>query len=230
MSPFTWRLDTTQRIIHLLTHVSLRARDSYTAIADDSPPSFVASLSSLFYPFRELLSFVTGTRDGGDSTPVIVSEPGTPTIEGEMRSPERDLEGPDGGSTLGTPMVSPILPSSPLLGGTGGGYKTAQTNKLFATATYAPSPLPDTGAAQLGSPAPGAEPSAGPGADEAKDEGSKKQDSPFAVLPPEIAVILLPFYDLVNLNKAFCSLVFTSGDGETGCGFSLSGTFDCLTS
>jgi hypothetical protein len=42
----------------------------------------------------------------------------------------------------------------------------------------------------------------------------RKLENAFQMMPPEIIVILLPFYDLLNLNKAFCTLVYSQVDGR----------------
>ncbi|KAK4055694.1 hypothetical protein OIV83_000240 [Microbotryomycetes sp. JL201] len=51
--------------------------------------------------------------------------------------------------------------------------------------------------------------------DAKSDVGTKstpREESPFKMLPPEVLVILLPFYDLLNLNKAFSALLYNEID------------------
>ncbi|KAM0788767.1 hypothetical protein ACM66B_002857 [Microbotryomycetes sp. NB124-2] len=46
----------------------------------------------------------------------------------------------------------------------------------------------------------------------AKSGSSPREESQFKKLPPEVLVILLPFYDLLNLNKAFSALLYNEAD------------------
>jgi hypothetical protein len=49
---------------------------------------------------------------------------------------------------------------------------------------------------------------------------SAKTENAFRSMPPEMVVILLPFYDLLNSNKAFCTLIFAdTEDGRACCPF-----------
>lgn len=184
-----------QRIIDVVLTVSHRARDSYIAITDDSPPSFVASLTSLVFSFRitELLggfsmSLPPAPSPTSAKQPTIASVPNTPSLKGKEKE---DVNG----SAAPTPIASPVLPSSPLHGDAPSAAEVASSIVAGAGDTASPS----KGGSKV-TPAPAA----------------STTENAFKKMPPEIVVILLPFYDLLNLNKAFCALVFneTNEGGE----------------
>lgn len=199
---------THQRIIDVVSTVSHRARDSYIAITDDSPPSFVASLTSLVFSFRftELLSGFSMSLPPPPSPSLRSQAVGTPPAISSSAPPTPSLKGKEkeepsvNGSAGPTPITSPILPSSPLQGD-GAASLAAEAAAIANTASA------------VG--ANGAEPGS-PKAVQAAKREDKTSENAFKKMPPEIVAILLPFYDLLNLNKAFCALVFneTSEGGE----------------
>ncbi|ORY91636.1 hypothetical protein BCR35DRAFT_328230 [Leucosporidium creatinivorum] len=199
------------RIIDVVSTVSHRARDSYISITDDSPPSFVASLTSLVFSFRfsELLSGFSmslppppspSVRYGSVETPPAVSAsasaPTTPSLKGK----EKEKEEPSiNGSAGPTPVTSPVLPSSPLQGD--GAASLAAEAAAIANAGAGAGAGNEQGA---------------PKAVQPKREEKSSSENAFKKMPPEIVAILLPFYDLLNLNKAFCALVFNdTSEGAT---------------
>jgi hypothetical protein len=121
------------------------------------------------------------------------SAPPTPSLKGKEKEEAPSVNG----STGPTPITSPVLPSSPLQGD---GAASLAAEAVIAGAAGAN----------------GVEQAAPKPAQAAKRE-DKSSENAFRKMPPEIVAILLPFYDLLNLNKAFCALVFneTSEGGES---------------
>jgi hypothetical protein len=155
-----------QRIIDVVQTVCVQARDAYTSVTDDSPPSFVASLTSLVFSFR-ITEFLTS-----GFTLSLPPPPPSSSAKGKDKD-DTNEESNGGGSLTQTGLTTP--------------KKGVGVNGLTSS-------MPK------------------------KDE--KREENAFGRMPPEIVVILLPFYDLLNLNKAFCTLVFAdSPNGSREFGF-----------
>ncbi|BGP39069.1 hypothetical protein JCM10449v2_003007 [Rhodotorula kratochvilovae] len=196
-----------ERIIDVTATVCLRARNAYIALADDTPASFVASLSSLVWSTLRLSSeFFTG----GFALPPPPPPPGAARRKGKERAVEGGSEAGEGDSEpdrpvpsltinggepplspvpeVATPVVAPTAPDAPAAAVNGESSAAASTSASF------PSPAPAPALAPAPTPSPSPKPRA--------------EDAPFAALPPAMLVLLLPFYELLNSNKTFCSLVF----------------------
>ncbi|GAA5892010.1 hypothetical protein JCM5296_004660 [Sporobolomyces johnsonii] len=183
------------RIIEVVQTVCIRARDSYVAIIDDAPPSFVASLTSLVFGLRftELL-----TSPFSFSLP---PPPPPPTYEdanakGKAKAEPQEEDDDDDkenqtieGATTGRTPSPPVTPTKTAFG------QSPNSNGLASASAISSSP-------------------ARPALKRQTSSMLRLEETPFARMPNEMVVILLPFYDLLNSNKTFGSLVFSSVDGE----------------
>lgn len=210
---------TKQRILDVTSTVCLRARDAYVALADDTPASFAASLSSLVW---------STLRIGGELLSGGIALPGPPpplSLHGAGRSKGKekavevdggeDGEG-EGEKEEGVPSTSskgsevprspngdapapladgPSPPAAPLLNGPGGSSSSSPST---------PPPSSPPPAAAPPNPAARAPTHLRP----LPPPRRRTDDSPFAALPPEALVLLVPFSELLTSNKTFSALVF----------------------
>ncbi|GAA6046333.1 hypothetical protein JCM3770_004868 [Rhodotorula araucariae] len=194
-----------ERIIDVTATVCLRARGAYTAVADDTPASFVASLSSLVWSTLRL---------GGDffAGGFALPPPPPPPSDTKRKGKERAIEGAceardgdadkpvpslviNGGDAPPAPLRDTVEPvSEPPASNASAGAGRGEPAGAASTSNHA-APPPTPGPASAPSPSPSPKP--------------RSEDAPFAALPPAMLVLLLPFYELVNSNKTFCSLVFS---------------------
>ncbi|GAA5926173.1 hypothetical protein JCM1841_001582, partial [Sporobolomyces salmonicolor] len=183
------------RIIEVVQTVCIRARDSYVAIIDDAPPSFVASLTSLVFGFRftELL-----TKPFSFSLPPPPPPPMYGDMDAKGKAKADPQEGNDDedkenqtieGATAGRTPSPPVTPTKTAFG------QPTNRNGLASALPISSSPARPVLKRQTSS-------------------ILRPEETPFARMPLEMVVILLPFYDLLNSNKTFGSLVFSSVDGE----------------
>ncbi|BGP31189.1 hypothetical protein JCM10296v2_002953 [Rhodotorula toruloides] len=213
-----------ERIIDVVSTVCSRARDSYVAISDDTPPSLVASLSSFvkslritefltggFYlpppPFPAPLNGQGGEQNGGANGDVKSKGKEKEVVEEKPEGEEvsKDETAPLNGSSDMRPSTSsPASPTSPC-------KPLPPTISLPASPTSPASRRPP--------------PSSRSSSTSLK---LRPEDAPFASMPPEMVVVLLAFYELLNSNKTFCSLVF--GEREDGAPPSLPTELISLTS
>ncbi|KAK4701231.1 hypothetical protein P7C70_g5010, partial [Phenoliferia sp. Uapishka_3] len=171
-----------RRIIGVVTAICTQTRQLYTSITDDEPPSFIASLTSLVYSLRlsELLT-------GGFSLSLPPAP--SPSLKGKGKDNSPDALAPDQQPLLMESKEEMITPK-----------------KEMRDPFLSPENKGKDGEAN------GSGNANGNGKGKEKAEGSssavKKEESAFGQMPTEVVVILLPFYDLFNSNKAFCGLVF----------------------
>lgn len=176
----------------LIADCSVTSR-AYITVLDDSPRSFVSSIASFVISLSELVF-------GGTSTlPPAVSNPGsdqrtTPAVRVEslQEKMKRVTVSDSTASTSGTQET----PLSPLPDVTPSPF----TPILDRLAKLDPST-----------------PSAQELEAEAKRKAKRKADDAkknnrFRDLPPEMIVVLLPFFELFNANKSFSHLIFASDE------------------
>ncbi|GAA5822072.1 hypothetical protein JCM11251_004848 [Rhodosporidiobolus azoricus] len=183
------------RIIDVVETACETVRDSYIAISDDTPPSFVGSLTSFLSSFR-IADFLTSPFSlpppPSCAPPAPLSGSTTPAPSSPAKGKQRaeDLvEDTSSSASASEPASSSATPETP--------------RKRKSSSPSAPSPK---SAPTLSSSKPPlrSEPSLRP------------KESPFVKMPPEMTVLLLPFYELLNSNKTFGSLVFSAGETEEG--------------
>ncbi|KAI5474729.1 hypothetical protein MNV49_002530 [Pseudohyphozyma bogoriensis] len=169
-----------KRIIEVVSAIAVTTRDSYTAITDDLPPSFVASLTSLVFSLR-LSDFFTGfTLSLPPPPPPHASAPSVEKGKGKEQSYE-EPSGSPADAKNGEPSNGATEPSTP----------TKPTSATSTPGTTTPNtPVKEQAVV-------------------ARKEAKAREESAFKSMPPELVVILLPFYDLLNSNKVFCGLIFT---------------------
>ncbi|KAL8290109.1 hypothetical protein RQP46_003048 [Phenoliferia psychrophenolica] len=175
-----------RRIIGVVTAICTQTRQVYTAITDDEPPSFIASLTSLVYSLRltELLS-------GGFSLSL-------PPAPGSTISSNSNGKGPEA-----TPLLSSDGKESGAGHENGNGNGNGNGNEEGSANGAPTKEAPNDVESRRPSIA-----DLAPGPPSSKKRDEKKDESAFRLMPAEVIVILLPFYDLLNSNKAFCGLVF----------------------
>ncbi|BGP23834.1 hypothetical protein Rt10032_c05g2448 [Rhodotorula toruloides] len=196
-----------ERIIDVVSTVCARARDSYVAISDDTPPTLVANFSSFVKSLR-ITEFLTGgfylpppppsisvplvgqagngrvgSKGKGKEKEVVEEKP-----ENEERS--QDESAPVNGSSDATSSSSPASPTST-------SRPPPPSISLPASPTSSTSRRPPLSSRSSST-----------------SVKLRPEDAPFAAAPPEMVVVLLAFYELLNSNKTFCSLVF--GEREDG--------------
>ncbi|BGP15057.1 hypothetical protein JCM10213_002799 [Rhodosporidiobolus nylandii] len=180
-----------ERIIEVVETVCLSARDAFTALADDSPPSLAASLTSFFTSFRitELLAAPFSLPPPPTpSKPVLI-----PTTAGPDPVPSPEKGKQKAGSPTSASTSAPSPSSPPAL---------APAPPTTPKKKPLPSPSP---ASPVGPISPSKPP---PPRRVGSEVPSRPEDAPFAAMPPEMTVLLLPFFELLNSNKTFGSLVF----------------------
>lgn len=159
-----------------MTAIATQTRQLYTAVTDDEPPSFIASLTSLVYSLRlsELLS-------GGFSLS-LPPAPTPSTHNGIEKALDDDA----------VPLLAGDINEAALKTPTGTPTKNGGSNAVAPS--QPPSRRPSIASPEAST--------------SAKKLEERKEESAFKQMPNEVIVILLPFYDLLNSNKAFCGLVF----------------------
>ena len=200
----------------------LRARDAYVALADDTPASFAASLSSLVW---STLRLGGGLFSGGLALPPPPPPPGAAS---SSKGKEKAVEGDEDGEQVDKPVPSLAINGSEL-----------ELSPAQAQSAFPDDPSTPTAATSNGEPStPVASPPLSPRAALARTASSSSSApstptrsvapsprpadaSPFAALPPEPLVLLVPFFELLNSNKTFCTLVFASR-ADSGASSSLS--------
>ncbi|CDR43369.1 RHTO0S08e00826g1_1 [Rhodotorula toruloides] len=217
-----------ERIIDVVSTVCSRARDSYVSISDDTPPSLVASLSSFVKSLR-ITEFLTGgfylpppplpaplNGQGGTQNGAAGSE----DVKGKGKEEEVVEEKPD----------NEDAPKDETVPVNGSGDVSASASSS-ASPTSPRKPPPPTISLPASPTSPTRPTSRRPPLSPRSSSTSLKlrpEDAPFATMPPEMVVVLLAFYELLNSNKTFCSLVF--GEREEGAPPSLPTELISLTS
>ncbi|GAA6004895.1 hypothetical protein JCM10207_008445 [Rhodosporidiobolus poonsookiae] len=198
------------RIISVVETVCQSSRDAYLALADDTPPSFVASLTSFLASFRitELLTspFSLPPPPSSSKTPLIPSTPASPTPsspeKGKAKEEPTEDEPLSNGKTDEAPPADQPAEAAP---------SAPPAPPVTPKKQTGSSPPPSTPPAQPSTPAASAKPPL-----KRADGSLRPEEAPFAAMPPDMAVLLLPFYELLNSNKTFGSLVFSETEtGET---------------
>ncbi|GAA6042532.1 hypothetical protein JCM8097_004653 [Rhodosporidiobolus ruineniae] len=181
------------RIIAVVETVCTASRDAYTSLADDSPPSFVASLTSFLTSFRlgELLAspFSLPPPPQPEKPVLIPSTTPVPSSpeKGKQKADPDALDEPSPAEKAASPPLDP--PTTP--------------KKPSSPAVSTSSPKPPSAVKRTNS-------SLSTSATVARPE-----EAPFADMPPQMVALLLPFYELLNGNKTFGSLVFSETEAGT---------------
>lgn len=170
-----------RQIADVVIGITVQSTRSYRVIVDDRPSSFVASLTSLVWSSLELLR-------GGFSLslpPALSDASGNSTKSSQDKGKGKEVDAGVGQSdekgTNGQDDEESITPPSKVNG------------DLPATPSKSPPVLPEKAHSPSSS----------------TKRAVMKEENAFKTMPPEMAVILLPFYDLLNSNKAFCTVVFS---------------------
>ncbi|KAK4056590.1 hypothetical protein OIO90_002438 [Microbotryomycetes sp. JL221] len=183
------------RIIDVVRTVCQRSRDTYIEVSDDTTPSFVASLTSLVMSFRlsELLSSFTLSLPPPPPprTPITSPRLGNGTFEQGKQTCSEGLAADTENSNIKMHKDLPAPPSQQSKSIANGAGKTK--------GPVHPSTLSNNKTAAITE-------------KQQQQQQATKEESQFGSLPPEILVILLPFYDLLNLNKAFSALLYNEAD------------------
>lgn len=170
--------------------------------SDESKIGFVASFTSLVYGSLELLRGgfslslpppVVSSRASskGKGKEKALSQDGT--TEEEESKGEKSLSVGESNSSTATSSSGDL------------GEKDGPTETMSRLTLDLPPPLP---------PKITVDSSSSSSKSSKSSTLEKKEESSFKSMPPEVTVILLPFYDLLNSNKAFCTVVYA--DTETG--------------
>lgn len=266
-----------QRMIDVVSTVCTRARDAYVAVADDAPPTLVASLTSFVWSLRltdlfgggfslppppaaaphAALSVEAGENagagdDGGTEASATASAGANADQAGENSGPTAEEKG-KGKQTEAVPAKAANDPATtPSLGQTEaetlaannssslsvGDVDQHQFVEASSSTRHADGPDVPATSPPLNSPAPPAQlastPSsptpaspprpasdpAGPSRASSSRAVRRPEEAPYVDLPPAMVVLLLPFHELLDSNKTFCSLVYN--DRPQG-----GGTYQC---
>ncbi|GJN89778.1 hypothetical protein Rhopal_002767-T1 [Rhodotorula paludigena] len=211
-----------ERIIDVVSTVCLRARDSYLAVADDAPASFVATLSSLVWSTLRLGGdFLSGAA--GFSLPPppprqAEEEEGARARRRKEKGKDKATEEDESEGQVPGKADAPI-PTLTINGGdappsphAAEASSTAEgdlsgTDAPAASPPPASDPSPSPFRTSTTAPSAPSRPAPAPRT-RSSGPGPGTEETPFAALPPEMLVILVPMYELLNSNKTFCSLVF----------------------
>ncbi|BGO98531.1 hypothetical protein NBRC10513v2_002925 [Rhodotorula toruloides] len=212
-----------ERIIDVVSTVCSRARDSYVSISDDTPPSLVASLSSFVKSLR-ITEFFTG---GFYLPPPPLPTPLAGQTEQQNGGATDDVKGKGKEKQVAEekPEDEEVSKDEPAPSN-GSSDASASTSSPVSPSPRKPPPPTISLPASPTSPT-----SCRPPLSSRSSSISLKlrpEDAPFATMPPEMVVVLLAFYELLNSNKTFCSLVF--GEREDGAPPSLPTELISLTS
>ncbi|GAA5923501.1 hypothetical protein JCM3775_000407 [Rhodotorula graminis] len=204
-----------ERIIDVASTVCLRARDAYVALADDTPASFAASLSSLVW---STLRLGGGLFSGGLALPPPPPPPGAAT---SGKGKEKAVEGEDDGEQVDRPVpslaingseleLSPAPAQSAFSADSSTPAAVTSSNGESSTPVTSP-PLSPRAALTRTASSSSSTPTTPTRTSASRPRSPRPADeSPFAALPPEPLVLLVPFFELLNSNKTFCTLVFAS--------------------
>ncbi|GAA5866411.1 hypothetical protein JCM3774_004672 [Rhodotorula dairenensis] len=249
-----------ERMIDVVSTVCTRARDAYVAVADDAPPTLVASLTSFVWSLRLTDLFGGGfylppppppphtppasaidagaaAEAGDDGVPVATASDAGASAEGpEKPGPTAEEKGKGRETEAGSPIVAAAVDSSVPLPARN---PAAEANAAKDDGTSPSSAIGDADSrlsAEAAGSRSGSNPSAPPGPSSAlsppgtssKPAPSSRtsspsprpvrrpEEAPYVDLPPAMIVLLLPFHELLDSNKTFCSLVYNDrADGES---------------
>ncbi|GAA5918518.1 hypothetical protein JCM6882_001364 [Rhodosporidiobolus microsporus] len=183
------------RIVDVVETACESIRDSYTSLADDTPPSFVTSLTSFLTSFRITEFFTSSFSLPPPPSPAKPAP--LPTTTPAPSSPEKGKQKAEDlvKDSAAPPVDAPSSPST--------------APPALPEAPQKPSP-PSPSTSPAKPPQPAAKPPL------RSETSLRPEEAPFVAMPPEMVVLLLPFYELLNSNKTFGSLVFSAGESEEG--------------
>ncbi|GAA5854667.1 hypothetical protein JCM8547_004929 [Rhodosporidiobolus lusitaniae] len=180
------------RIIEVVETVCVSSRDAYLAIADDTAPTFVSSLTAFLTSFRitELLS-----------SPLSLPSPPPPPAPPVLIPSTAPPSSPDKGKQKAEDPSPPPPASEPAEPGRSASSNSSSSTPAPAASSSPEKPTPSTSSPSTSSPS-------RPGMN--REVSTRPEDVPFVSMPPDRLAILLPFYEFLNANKTFGSLVFSA--------------------
>ncbi|GAA5971807.1 hypothetical protein JCM11641_001521 [Rhodosporidiobolus odoratus] len=176
------------RIIEVVETVCTSARDCYVSLADDVSTTLTSSITSFLTSFRitEILA-----APFAQATPSSPSKPPLPTLDKQP-----PVSPPEGKLNAETASSSAHLPSSDAPKSS---HPRTSTPQKPSTSSCSPSAMAN-GVKPIPQPPPAS---------------LRTEDKPFEAMPPEMLVLLLPLFELMNSNKTFCSLLFAETPDAT---------------
>lgn len=206
-------------MIDVVTTICARARDSYVAVSDDAPPTFVGSLTSFVRSMRlsELLSggfylppppSPSAPAKTADTPPAPVQAEEPTRLTAEEKGKGRAVQDADEDQAADE-RETPAAVVSQESAEKGSSKPTSEVSSSSAADdTREDAPSRPTGKLERGASSASSTASRPVLSRNNSGRPPRPEDKPYAALPPVMIVLLLPFYELLDANKTFCSLVY----------------------